>query len=106
MIRWYVHDPLVEAGLRFDVQPYPLPHQAVLGRPRLPLVVALCRPLCVVGGEVVALLIGQEGDSHDGYTRRVQLLHDRGALGAKIGEHEGDVGTERLEIFDDRGVGE
>jgi hypothetical protein len=79
----------------------PLPHQAVLGRPGPLLAVRSAARSVFFGDEVVALLIEQEGDSHDGYTRRVQLLHDGGALGAKIGEHEGDVGTERLEIFDD-----
>jgi hypothetical protein len=47
----------------------PFPDQPVLGRPRLPLVVALSCPRRVVGRKVVALLDGHEGD------RRVSSKH-------------------------------
>ena len=84
----------------------PFPDQPVLGRPRLPLVVALGRPWRVVGPKVVALLHGHEGDRHDGDARRIQPPDGGGTLRAEIGEHQGDVGPERLQIRDDRGIGE
>ena len=78
----------------------------MLCRPSLPLFVALGGPLGVVGGEVVALLVGQEGNRDNWDSNTIQLLYDRGPLQAEVGEHEGDVGPELPEILDDRGVGE
>ena len=38
--------------------------------------------------------------------RRIQPPDDGGTLRAEIGEHQGNVGLERLKVRDDRGIGE
>ena len=79
----------------------PFPDQPVLGRPRLPLVVARGRPRRVVGRKVVALVQGQQGDADDRDAGAVQPLDDSRALVAQVREHERNASVERLEVGHD-----
>jgi len=100
------HELLVEAGLGFDVEADLIPDQPVLRRPVLELLVALGGPGRVVDGEVVALLRRKERDADQRDTGLVQLANDAGSLGTEVRHHDHDPGSERIEVLDDRGVGE
>ena len=98
------HELLVDPGLRFDVQPDPIPHEPVLGRPVLPLPVAVCGLWRVVDGEVVALVPRKQRDAHHRDAGLVQLPDNAGPLGAEIGQHDHDPGPERSKVIDHRAV--
>jgi hypothetical protein len=60
----------------------------------------------VVRREVVALLKWQQRDGDDRDPTPIEQLDDTGALVAEIRDHEGHASAERLEVVDDRRVGE
>ena len=92
--------------LGFEIEPDPLPDRARRAVHATRLIAAAGRPLRVVDREVVAWSAGMSGIATTGMAAALRCWTTGSTLRAEIGEHQADMGSESLEVGDDRRIGE